>query len=236
MKYTYLFFALLLPTMVHSSSSSSIQNAKIFNQTIKNGWLDVAQKMIEKNPALVNHIYEGKTPLQRALESDDYDQVRFLLDHGAKADLISWFKYALSDFLKNPVRYFTLFRRYGTDIQPLVQYINAKHKSVNDVLLRLFYGYEHGQISLQRLDQLIYVLKALGADIGMKDESNSTLLLRAVQHNRADLVHVLLDNGVDLYEANDHGDTAWSLHFYASPEVQQIIKLHVNRQKELRRN
>lgn len=152
------------------------------------GYTDIAEFLLEKNPALDEKDKSGNTALTYAIENNLVKMISLLLHNGASFYSHN-FEQAINknnpdilriilDHDKNLIKYRLHYDR------------TALHKAVN--------GNAHAstQVLLER-----------GVDIAAKDSDGNTALMFAVKNGNFDMAELLINNKADANEKNKNGDT-----------------------------
>lgn len=153
---------------------------------------------------LVKYEVDLDRELNLALQHNDYEVVKFLLDHGAPSDFNLIFNYA--KYLDYPERYFKLFQKYNPGTNAFITYLKQQYDSLEDALKSLTSDTNQG-----RKYELVPLLKYLGANIDVKDIDGNTLLIISILDDNKKLVRALLRAGANIYEENNNGESAYSL-------------------------
>ncbi|KAK1764952.1 putative ankyrin repeat protein [Phialemonium atrogriseum] len=161
---------------------------------------------------------KGKTPIARAIENQQYDAVKRLLNHGASKGVtdtakrsppLFWATAAgdlqmvklLLDHGCSPVDkdlygspYFceTVTQGNVEIVQLLLDYganVNARDAWGREVLL---HAYQKGNLEMMQL------LQSRGASVNVKDKTGSPIIVLALQEGKMDIFHFLLARGADV--------------------------------------
>lgn len=156
--------------ITESNSSKSlvwaIQNKKVDSSAI-------FKNMLKKKEMGVNSLYEGKTPLQVAIQMHlagyyDIDFVETLLDAGANPDLPFEFE--------------------GNTITPLMLLSHYHYSSIDEASKKIL--------------PIIILLLDRGASLNLETNGGDTPILYAAEQNNLDMVYFLLRLGADPLKTN----------------------------------
>lgn len=213
----------LLDSGAQVNSQAGFYNTTPLHGAAQNGSLELVKLLVSKG-AKVNAVdKEFSMPLAKAVQADNLEIAKFLLEHGADKTI----NHADTEFQT------AIFKARSAKMAQLL-IANGANVSESDkkglsVLLHAVANY---------LDfDLLKVLLQNGADINARDKSGTTALLWAAQHpyesDDKNCVQFLLENGAKANVANNQGETP--LLVAEKLEVLQALLAHgadVNAQNE----
>lgn len=188
---------LLLDSGAQVNSQAGFYNTTPLHGAAQNGSLGLVKLLVSKG-AKVNAVdKEFSMPLAKAVQADNLEIAKFLLEHGADKTI----NHADTEFQT------AIFKARSAKMAQLL-IANGANVSESDkkglsVLLHAVANY---------LDfDLLKVLLQNGADINEQDKSGTTALLWAAQHpyerDDKNCVQFLLENGANANVANNQGET-----------------------------
>lgn len=205
------------------NSQAGFYNTTPLHGAAQNGSLELVKLLVSKG-AKVNAVdKEFSMPLAKAVQADNLEIAKFLLEHGADKTI----NHADTEFQT------AIFKARSAKMAQLLiangANVSDRDKKGQSVLFHAIANY---------LDfDLLKVLLQNGADINEQDKSGTTALLWAAQHSYAKngktCVQFLLENGANANVANNQGETP--LLVAEKLEVLQALLAHgadVNAQNE----
>lgn len=214
---------LLLDSGAQVNSQAGFYNTTPLHGAAQNGSLELVKLLVSKG-AKVNAVdKEFSMPLAEAVQADNLEIAKFLLEHGADKTINhADTKFQTAIFKARSAKMAQLLIANGANV-------SESDKKGLSVLLHAVANY---------LDfDLLKVLLQKGADINEQDKSGTTALLWAGQHpyesDDKNCVQFLLENGANANVANNQGETP--LLVAEKLEVLQALLAHgadVNAQNE----
>lgn len=214
---------LLLDSGAQVNSQAGFYNTTPLHGAARNGSLELVKLLVSKGAKINAVDKEFSMPLAKAVQADNLEIAKFLLEHGADKTI----NHADTEFQT------AIFKARSAKMAQLL-IANGANVSESDkkglsVLLHAVANY---------LDfDLLKVLLQKGADINEQDKSGTTALLWAGQHpyesDDKNCVQFLLENGANANVANNQGETP--LLVAEKLEVLQALLAHgadVNAQNE----
>lgn len=205
------------------NSQAGFYNTTPLHGAAQNGSLELVKLLVSKG-AKVNAVdKEFSMPLAKAVQADNLEIAKFLLEHGADKTINhSDDEFQTAIFKARSAKMAQLLIANGANV-------SDRDKKGLSVLLHAVANY---------LDfDLLKVLLQNGADINAQDKSGTTALLWAAQHpyerDDKNCVQFLLENGANANVANNQGETP--LLVAEKLEVLQALLAHgadVNAQNE----
>lgn len=205
------------------NSHAGFYNTTPLHGAAENGPLELVKLLISKG-AKVNAVdKEFSMPLAKAVQADNLEIAKFLLEHGADKTINqSDTEFQTAIFKASSAKMAQLLIANGANV-------SDRDKKGLSVLLHAVANY---------LDfDLLKVLLQNGADINAQDKSGTTALLQAVRYpyerDDKNCVQFLLENGANANVANNQGETP--LLVAEKLEVLQALLAHgadVNAQNE----
>lgn len=205
------------------NSQAGFYNTTPLHGAAQNGSLELVKLLVSKG-AKVNAVdKEFSMPLAKAVQADNLEIAKFLLEHGADKTINhSDTEFQTAIFKARSAKMAQLLIANGANV-------SESDKKGLSVLLHAVANY---------LDfDLLKVLLQNGADINAQDKSGTTALLWAAQHSYAKngktCVQFLLENGANANMANNQGETP--LLVAEKLEVLQALLAHgadINAQNE----
>lgn len=179
------------------NSQAGFYNTTPLHGAAKNGSLELVKLLVSKG-AKVNAVdKEFSMPLAKAVQADNLEIAKFLLEHGADKTINhSDDEFQTAIFKARSAKMAQLLIANGANV-------SDRDKKGLSVLLHAVANY---------LDfDLLKVLLQNGADINAQDKSGTTALLWVAQHpyakNGKTCVQFLLENGAKANVANNQGET-----------------------------
>ena len=179
------------------NSQAGFYNTTPLHGAAQNGSLELVKLLVSKG-AKVNAVdKEFSMPLAKAVQADNLEIAKFLLEHGADKTI----NHADTEFQT------AIFKARSAKMAQLLiangANVSDRDKKGQSVLLHAVANY---------LDfDLLKVLLQNGADINEQDKSGTTALLWAAQHpyerDDKNCVQFLLENGANANVANNQGET-----------------------------
>lgn len=213
----------LLDSGAQVNSQAGFYNTTPLHGAAQNGSLELVKLLVSKG-AKVNAVdKEFSMPLAKAVQADNLEIAKFLLEHGADKTINhSDDEFQTAIFKARSAKMAQLLIANGANV-------SDRDKKGLSVLLHAVANY---------LDfDLLKVLLQNGADINAQDNSGTTALLWAAQHtyerDDKNCVQFLLENGAKANVANNQGETP--LLVAEKLEVLQALLAHgadVNAQNE----
>lgn len=214
---------LLLEYGAQVNSQAGLYNTTPLHGAAQNGSLELVKLLVSKG-AKVNAVdKEFSMPLAKAVQADNLEIAKFLLEHGADKTINhSDDEFQTAIFKARSAKMAQLLIANGANV-------SDRDKKGLSVLLHAVANY---------LDfDLLKVLLQNGADINEQDKSGTTALLWVAQHpyerDDKNCVQFLLENGANANVANNQGETP--LLVAEKLEVLQALLAHgadVNAQNE----
>ncbi len=188
---------LLLDSGAQVNSQAGFYNTTPLHGAAQNGSLELVKLLVSKG-AKVNAVdKEFSMPLAKAVQADNLEIAKFLLEHGADKTINhSDTEFQTAIFKARSAKMAQLLIANGANV-------SDRDKKGHSVLL-------HAVANHLDFD-LLKVLLQNGADINAQDKSGTTALLWAARHpyERDDktCVQFLLENGANANVANNQGET-----------------------------
>lgn len=188
---------LLLEYGAQVNSQAGFYNTTPLHGAARNGSLELVKLLVSKG-AKVNAVdKEFSMPLAEAVQADNLEIAKFLLEHGADKTINhSDDEFQTAIFKARSAKMAQLLIANGANV-------SESDKKGLSVLLHAVANY---------LDfDLLKVLLQNGADINARDDSGTTALLRAAwypyERDDKNCVQFLLENGANANVANNQGET-----------------------------
>lgn len=188
---------LLLDSGAQVNSQAGFYNTTPLYGAARNGSLELVKLLVSKG-AKVNAVNkEFSMPLAKAVQADNLEIAKFLLEHGADKTINhSDDEFQTAIFKARSAKMAQLLIANGANV-------SESDKKGLSVLLHAVANY---------LDfDLLKVLLQNGADINARDDSGTTALLRAAwypyERDDKNCVQFLLENGANANVANNQGET-----------------------------
>lgn len=214
---------LLLDSGAQVNSQAGFYNTTPLHGAARNGSLELVKLLVSKGAKINAVDKEFSMPLAKAVQADNLEIAKFLLEHGADKTINhSDTEFQTAIFKARSAKMAQLLIANGANV-------SESDKKGLSVLLHAVANY---------LDfDLLKVLLQNGADINAQDKSGTTALLWAGQHpyesDDKNCVQFLLENGANANVANNQGETP--LLVAEKLEVLQALLAHgadVNAQNE----
>lgn len=187
----------LLESGAQVNSQAGFYNTTPLHGAAQNGSLELVKLLVSKG-AKVNAVdKEFSMPLAKAVQADNLEIAKFLLEHGADKTINhSDTEFQTAIFKARSAKMAQLLIANGANV-------SDRDKKGLSVLLHAVANY---------LDfDLLKVLLQNGADINARDDSGTTALLRAAwypyERDDKNCVQFLLENGANANVANNQGET-----------------------------
>lgn len=214
---------LLLDSGAQVNSQAGFYNTTPLHGAAQNGSLELVKLLVSKG-AKVNAVdKEFSMPLAKAVQADNLEIAKFLLEHGADKTI----NHADTEFQT------AIFKARSAK---MAQLLIANGANVSDRAKKGLSVLLHAVANYLDFD-LLKVLLQNGADINAQDNSGMTALLWAAQHpyerDDKNCVQFLLENGANANVPNNQGETP--LLVAEKLEVLQALLAHgadVNAQNE----
>lgn len=188
---------LLLEYGAQVNSQAGFYNTTPLHGAARNGSLELVKLLVSKGAKINAVDKEFSMPLAEAVQADNLEIAKFLLEHGADKTINhSDDEFQTAIFKARSAKMAQLLIANGANV-------SESDKKGLSVLLHAVANY---------LDfDLLKVLLQNGADINARDDSGTTALLRAAwypyERDDKNCVQFLLENGANANVANNQGET-----------------------------
>jgi ankyrin repeat protein len=163
------------------------KNALMFASS--EGHLDVVKLLLTKNININKQTNDNKTALMMACEAGHIDVVKFLIENGADINII----YEISNNYrnKNDIKAIRFARRYGH--WNIVKLLESQNKFENSTIRSILsLSFDRSIEELQKLEELVKILKKFPSIINRKDKKGNTILIIASKLGKINIVEFRL--------------------------------------------